>query len=267
MDWSGAPVGDALVALADPTRRAMVELLAERPRRVGELVAAFPVSQPAISRHLRVLRRHGLVEEQVPAGDRRGRVYRLRPDSLDPLAGWLDQVRRFWADHLEQFRSYVEHEQGGREMAPEPVVSQSVEVPADPGAAFELYTAGINRWWRRDSWYWNDRERARGLRIEPFVGGRFVEVWDEASGEGFEIGRVRAWEPGRRVTYSWRQADWPPGEEMEIEVTFAPAAGGTLVTVNVRGWERLTGGEEIGRGYGEGAKELLGWYAEAAAAG
>jgi uncharacterized protein YndB with AHSA1/START domain len=146
-------------------------------------------------------------------------------------------------------------------------VSQSVEVRADPATAFRLYTDGINRWWKRDSWYWNDRERARGLRIEPFVGGRFVEVWDEATGEGFEIGRVRVWEPGRRVAYSWRQADWPPGEEMEIEVSFDPAAGGTLVTIEVRGWERLTGGAEIGRGYGEGAKELLSWYAEAAAAG
>jgi uncharacterized protein YndB with AHSA1/START domain len=143
-------------------------------------------------------------------------------------------------------------------------VSQSAEVRADPAAAFELYTAGINRWWKRDSWYWNDRERARGLRIEPFVGGRFVEVYDEVSGEGFEIGRVRVWEPGRRVVYSWRQADWPAGEELEIEVGFEPAGAGTLVTIEVRGWERLAGGAEIGRGYGEGAKELLGWYAAAA---
>ena len=69
-------------------------------------------------------------------------------------------------------------------------------MPVDPAAAFRLYTAEINRWWKRDSWYWNDRGRARGLRIEPFAGGRFVEVYDEASGEGFEIGRVRVWEPG-----------------------------------------------------------------------
>jgi DNA-binding transcriptional ArsR family regulator len=110
MYWHEAPVGGALAALADPTRRAMVELLAERPRRVGELVAAFPVSQPAVSRHLRVLRQHGLIEEQRPDDDHRGRVYRLRPGSLDPLAGWLDEVRRFWADHLEQFRSFVEQE-------------------------------------------------------------------------------------------------------------------------------------------------------------
>ena len=148
-----------------------------------------------------------------------------------------------------------------------PVAVAEVVVDAPPEEAFALFTGEIGLWWRRDSRYWNDRRRARGLRIEPFVGGRFVEVWDEATGEGFEIGRVRAWEPGRRVAYSWRQADWPPGEEMEIEVGFDPTAGGTLVTIEVRGWERLTGGAEIGRGYGEGAKELLGWYAEAAVAG
>ena len=147
-----------------------------------------------------------------------------------------------------------------------PAVSQSTEVPVDPDAAFDLYTDKINRWWRRDSWYWNDRDRALGLRIEPWVGGRFVEVYDEATGEGFEIGRVKVWEPGRRVAYSWRQADWRPGEEMEIEVTFEPAGTGTLVAIHVRGWERVTGGAEVGRGYGEGAKELLTWYAEAATA-
>jgi uncharacterized protein YndB with AHSA1/START domain len=148
-----------------------------------------------------------------------------------------------------------------------PAVSQSTEVPVDPSTAFRLYTAEINRWWRRDSPYWNDRGRAVGLRIEPWVGGRFVEVYDEATGDGFEIGRVRAWDPGGRLVYSWRQADWRPGDELEIEVTFEPAAAGTVVTINVRGWERLPGGEELGRGYGSGAKELLTWYAEAAAAG
>ena len=62
-------------------------------------------------------------------------------------------------------------------------VSQSVEVRVDPATAFDLYTRKINRWWQRDSWYWNDRRRARGLRIEPFVGGRFVEVYGEGAKE------------------------------------------------------------------------------------
>jgi DNA-binding transcriptional ArsR family regulator len=106
--------GDALVALADPTRRRLVELLAERPRPVGELVAAFPVSQPAISRHLRVLRERGVVQEQQPADDRRVRVYRLQPEAFDALGGWLDEVRRFGAGHLEQFRSFVEQEAARR---------------------------------------------------------------------------------------------------------------------------------------------------------
>jgi DNA-binding transcriptional ArsR family regulator len=120
MDFGGGRAGtagragDALAALADPTRRRLVELLAEHPRPVGELVAAFPVSQPAISRHLRVLRRHGVVEEHRPPGDRRVRLYRLRPEPFDALAGWLAEVRRFWTGHLDQFRSFVEEEAARR---------------------------------------------------------------------------------------------------------------------------------------------------------
>jgi DNA-binding transcriptional ArsR family regulator len=110
MDLAEGRAADALAALADPTRRGLVELLAERPRPVGELVAAFPVSQPAISRHLRILRQHGVVEEHRPPGDRRVRLYRLRPEPFDALAGWVDEVRRFWTGHLEQFRSFVEEE-------------------------------------------------------------------------------------------------------------------------------------------------------------
>jgi DNA-binding transcriptional ArsR family regulator len=114
MDSSAGPAGDVLAALADPTRRRLVELLAEQPRPVGELVAAFPFTQPAISRHLRVLRERGVVEEQRPAGDRRVRVYRLQPQAFDALAGWLDEVRQFWTGHLDQFRSFVEEEAARR---------------------------------------------------------------------------------------------------------------------------------------------------------
>ena len=74
-----------LAALADPTRRRVVELLRERPRRAGELAEAFGVSAPAMSRHLRVLRTRGLVEEERVDEDARVRVYRLRrePSSLN----------------------------------------------------------------------------------------------------------------------------------------------------------------------------------------
>jgi uncharacterized protein YndB with AHSA1/START domain len=145
------------------------------------------------------------------------------------------------------------------------VIQESIDVAIDPQRAFDLWTDGINRWWRRGTYYWNDSERARGLRFEPWVGGRLIEIYDEATGEGFEIGRVTIWEPGRRLGYTWRQADWPSGEQAEAELSFDPIDDGTRVTLLFRGWERITRGDEIARGYSMGAKELFGWYAETAA--
>lgn len=96
-----------LSALADPTRRRVVELLRERPRRAGELAAAFRVSAPAISRHLRVLRTRGLVTEERADGDARVRVYRLRREPFDALSLWLRELESFWSDQLESFGAHV----------------------------------------------------------------------------------------------------------------------------------------------------------------
>src|SRR5437763_13509753 len=101
-----------LAALADPTRRHVVELLRERPRRAGELAAACAMSGPAMSRHLRVLRVSGLVkvdvEEEQVEQDARLRVYRLRPEPFTDLQAWLDQMQAFWTDQLEAFKAHVE---------------------------------------------------------------------------------------------------------------------------------------------------------------
>ncbi len=144
------------------------------------------------------------------------------------------------------------------------LTTQSVEVPLDSQKAFDLFTVGINAWWKRGTHYWNDRERARGLRFEPHVGGRFIEVYNEATGEGFEIGRILVWEPGRRLVYTWRQSNWEPDELTRVEVRFDPIANGTRVTVVHSGWERIRNGAEISRGYATGLAELLGWYVVAA---
>ena len=96
-----------LAALADPTRRRVVELLRQRPRRAGELASAFDVSAPAISRHLRVLRTRGLIEEERVDGDARVRVYRLRREPFDVLAVWLRELESFWSDQLESFGAHV----------------------------------------------------------------------------------------------------------------------------------------------------------------
>lgn len=103
-------VDATLAALADPTRRRIVELLRERPRRAGELAAEFAVTGPAVSRHLRVLRRSGLVEERGIDTDARVRIYHLRPEPLVALRAWVDQVQAFWSDQLDAFRQHVERE-------------------------------------------------------------------------------------------------------------------------------------------------------------
>lgn len=94
-----------LAALADPTRRHVVDLLRVRPRRAGELAARARVSAPAMSRHLRVLRTSGLVEAELSDDDARARIYRLRPERLRAVHAWLDT---FWAGQLEAFKAHAE---------------------------------------------------------------------------------------------------------------------------------------------------------------
>jgi DNA-binding transcriptional ArsR family regulator len=95
-------VADGWTALGDPTRRAIFERLAERPRAVGELASGLPVSRPAVSQHLRVLKDAGLVVDR-PAGNRR--IYQLDPDGLGALRA---QVDRFWTQALAAYKEAVE---------------------------------------------------------------------------------------------------------------------------------------------------------------
>jgi DNA-binding transcriptional ArsR family regulator len=94
--------GKALGALADPTRREIFELIADRPQAVGELAAQLPVSRPAVSQHLRVLKEAGLVRERAE-GTRR--VYGLEPGGLEGLREYLDG---FWNRALASFKAAVE---------------------------------------------------------------------------------------------------------------------------------------------------------------
>jgi DNA-binding transcriptional ArsR family regulator len=100
-----------LAALADPTRRQVVDLLREQPRRAGELAAAVATSGPAMSKHLRILRSSGLIEEERVTHDARVHVYRLRPEPFIALQAWLDQVQAFWSDQLAAFKDYAERTQ------------------------------------------------------------------------------------------------------------------------------------------------------------
>jgi DNA-binding transcriptional ArsR family regulator len=94
--------GERLEALGDPTRRAIFERLGERPRAVGELARELPVSRPAVSQHLKVLKRAGLVTDH-PAGTRR--IYQLDPDGVAGLRDYLDG---FWNRSLAAFKRAAE---------------------------------------------------------------------------------------------------------------------------------------------------------------
>jgi DNA-binding transcriptional ArsR family regulator len=95
-------------ALADPTRRRVIEVLISAPRRAGELADEVHMSRAALSRHLRVLRTSGLVDVEMLPDDARGRMYRLRADRFVGLQAWLDQVHAFWSEQLGAFKQHAE---------------------------------------------------------------------------------------------------------------------------------------------------------------
>ena len=94
-------------ALADPTRRAVLDLLRRGSQAAGEIAGAFPISRPAISKHLRLLRRAHLVREHREG---RHRVYQLNPEPLRAVDSWLDQYRNFWKMNLTNLKTFVEAE-------------------------------------------------------------------------------------------------------------------------------------------------------------
>ena len=93
---------EAFTALGDPTRRAIFELVGSRPRAVGEIARELPVSRPAVSQHLKVLKGAGLVTDR-PAGTRR--IYAVDPDGVEAMRAYLD---RFWSTTLAAFKEAVE---------------------------------------------------------------------------------------------------------------------------------------------------------------
>src|SRR2546430_13547303 len=101
----------------------------------------------------------------------------------------------------------------------------SVSVGVDPASGFPAFTEELDQWWVRGPINYFDAARAVGMRCEPGVGGRLLEVYDEATGEGRELGRITAWEPGGRL--AWKSSV----DDVEIDVRFVPAAAGTEVIV------------------------------------
>ena len=104
----GDAAAAAFTALADPTRRAVVALLRERPHRAGEIASALAMSPPALSRHLRVLRKSGLIADDEPEHDARVRLYSLRAEGFASLQDWVGAVTSLWTDQLAAFKAHAE---------------------------------------------------------------------------------------------------------------------------------------------------------------
>jgi DNA-binding transcriptional ArsR family regulator len=96
---------DVFAALADPTRRRIVELISISELSAGAIADQFQVSQPAVSKHLRVLREAGLVASR---GDAQRRIYSLNVAALDELDAWSAQTRAFWSNHLARLGTHLE---------------------------------------------------------------------------------------------------------------------------------------------------------------
>jgi uncharacterized glyoxalase superfamily protein PhnB len=116
-------------------------------------------------------------------------------------------------------------------------VSTSVEVAVDPATAFQVFTEELDCWWIQGPINFYDSSRAYNKRMEPGVGGRIIEVYDEGTGEGLELARLTVWEPGRRV--GWQSSL----DDVAIDVRFEGTKTGTVVRVEAT---IPAGGKDVG---------------------
>lgn len=137
-------------------------------------------------------------------------------------------------------------------------------VSVDPATAFELFTQDIGAWWKRGTRYQLRTDRIGTMRFEPGVGGRLVEVYDEAGADIYEVGRILEWRPAERLVFEWRGKGFEAGERTEVEVSFERVEQGTRVTVEHRGWAGLPHDHPARLGFDDAAfEDVLGlWWAD-----
>ncbi|MGK2740133.1 ArsR/SmtB family transcription factor [Tepidicaulis sp. LMO-SS28] len=109
-----ATLDATIAALADPARRQVIDMLKAGPRRAGEIAEEAGMSGPAMSRHLRQLRRAHLIVEERVEEDARVKLYRLAPERFEELQGWLEEVRAFWTGSLGALKAHAEAKAGRR---------------------------------------------------------------------------------------------------------------------------------------------------------
>ncbi len=136
----------------------------------------------------------------------------------------------------------------------------SLRVPADPMRAFEVFTQEIASWWQPSALFKVGTSCDGRLAFEPGVGGRLFTTFED--GSTFEIGRVSVWEPGRRLVFAWRQANFPPEQSTEVEVGFEPVGDETRVSIEHRAWDTIPRHHAARHGFAEDAtlRHAANWW-------
>ncbi len=234
--------------LGDHTRRAIFEQLADRPQTVGELAAGLPVSRPAVSQHLKVLKDAGLVVDQ-PVGTRR--IYRVHPEGLAAFRAQLDD---FWNRTLAAYKRSAEKINDGGTMTTQTeqaTVRTQIVVDTPIEQAFSAFTERFGDFKPREHTIL-DAELAETV-FEPRVGGHIVDR--SVDGTECRWARVLVYDPPNRVVFSWDldprwQLESDPAKTSEVEVSFiAEDAGRTRVELEHRhldrhgeGWQAVSEG-------------------------
>ena len=123
----------------------------------------------------------------------------------------------------------------------------ALRVRATPERAFAAFVQEIGAWWRPNGLFQTTPRDPGVIAFEPGEGGRLTETL--ASGKVFEIGRITAWEPSARLVFSWRQANFPPDLQTEVEVRFEAVGEETRVSVEHRGFDQVPAGSAARHGF------------------
>jgi uncharacterized protein YndB with AHSA1/START domain len=133
----------------------------------------------------------------------------------------------------------------------------SLQVAVAPSDAFRIFTEEIDGWWRRAPMYRPAGHRAGTMQLETRMGGRLRESFEQdGRPQEIEIGIVTTWDPPSRLVLDWRAINFTADEKTEVEITFEPRGGGTLVTVTHRGWSAIRADHPVRHG-----KETAGFLA------
>jgi DNA-binding transcriptional ArsR family regulator len=248
-----------LTALSDPTRRAILDRLRPGPLSVAEIAEPLPVSRPAVSQHLKLMKTAGLLTvERI--GTRN--LYALAPSGLDAMRAWLDGL---WDDALASFARGTQARALERDTLPP--VTKSLHVRLSPAEAFALFTEDIALWWPVSTHSVssaNDGALPQALVFQTREGGQVIETLTDGSISLW--GQVIQWSPPRVVQIAWHVGR-PADHATTLEIRFDTAGRGTKVTLIHDGWEAVgTDAAEQRATYDEGWDHVFATRYSAAAA-